>query len=125
MDLQLQVTHGQLLPPIDVDPKVCEFDKTFSLITLHSGEITVGRSSGSTLHAPNVLCGKVSRAHAVLRKRTFGSWDVEDVGSSYGTWITRGSQKLDVRNGPVKIERADRIVFGKPNKEESLEVLIL
>jgi pSer/pThr/pTyr-binding forkhead associated (FHA) protein len=75
-----------------------------TVIPLGSADITLGRAPDSTLVLDDDYA---SSAHARVRL-TSGSWIVEDLGSTNGTWIDR--QRL---TGPTPLRVGHQLKVGR------------
>lgn len=66
-------------------------------IELRAPQNVIGRSSGSTI--PDIDCGTldtgVSRRHARLTLADTGAWTVSDLGSTNGTYLGDGGERLE------------------------------
>jgi pSer/pThr/pTyr-binding forkhead associated (FHA) protein len=68
-----------------------------------SDEVTVGRAPGCGVSLPDTT---VSQLHARVFRRD-GSFYVEDLGSTNGTWLNKGRV-----GAPVPLKRGDRVLVG-------------
>jgi pSer/pThr/pTyr-binding forkhead associated (FHA) protein len=73
-----------------------------------SGTLEIGRASSADIRPDDTY---VSQMHARISNRN-GSWIVEDLGSTNGTYLNQ--QKVTV---PVQISPGDRIRVGKTHLE--------
>jgi ABC transport system ATP-binding/permease protein len=67
--------------------------------SISSGDITIGRDSGNSLHLSHPL---VSRFHAIARKSSSGGFSIEDLGSTNGTFVNGKSiRRAEISDGDV------------------------
>jgi pSer/pThr/pTyr-binding forkhead associated (FHA) protein len=71
-----------------------------------AGEVTIGRGTDQRIR---VADSRASRAHAVVRPRARGGWELADVGSANGTTLN-GHRVPDGRVAPLR--DGDRIGVG-------------
>jgi uncharacterized protein (TIGR02996 family) len=68
-----------------------------------TGPVTIGRGAAATLRVPS---DRISRLHCQLREE-HGGWQIEDLGSSGGTWLN--ARRVD---GSVRLSHGDRVWLG-------------
>ena len=83
----------RVLEPVDQRGRVYEL----------ADEVTVGRAPGCGVSLPDTT---VSQLHARVFRRD-GSFYLEDLGSTNGTWLNRGRV-----GAPVPLKRGDRVLVG-------------
>jgi FHA domain len=81
-------------------------DGTRTSVVLESDGVTIGRGSDQSLRVSD---SKASRAHAVVRPRRKGGWQLEDVGSANGTRVN--DQRIP-EGRVVPLRDGDRIGIG-------------
>ena len=95
-------------PPRSSGPVVARLtvDGARTSVVLHGDAVTIGRGSDQGLRVSD---SKASRAHAVVRPRRKGGWQLEDAGSANGTRVN--DQRIpDGRVVPLR--DGDRIGIG-------------
>ena len=95
-------------PPRPSGPVVARLsvDGARTTVALHADAVTIGRGSDQVLRVSD---SKASRAHAVVRPRRKGGWQLEDVGSANGTRVN--DQRIP-EGRVVPLRDGDRIGIG-------------
>ena len=86
-------------------------------VPLAGDEMSIGRRSESRGYFPDIDLSSpvddpaVSRKHAVFQRQADGSWAVQDVGSTNGTWLNEEDEPL--AHGVVRaLHDGDRLLLG-------------
>ena len=102
------VTAGVVTFPENLNPRD---------VPLAGDEVSIGRRSESRGYYPDIDLSSpvddpaVSRRHAVFQRQADGSWAVQDVGSTNGTWLNDEDEPL--AHGVLRaLHDGDRLLLG-------------
>ncbi|MEK6942740.1 MAG: FHA domain-containing protein [Nanoarchaeota archaeon] len=125
MTIILKVRYG-LLADFDLHQPTEKFEfisgdgRAGTQIQLNSG-LTIGRSGSDLLIAPAMTC--VSRMHCQINSPLLGEWNIQDLGSKFGTFLKIEDNLMKLQpNEEVALQKGSIIILGDPRNDRRVEL---